>query len=63
MWYRNKLKEKASKALNEYFVSPFYITGRPMIGWIMVDNRVYSDKGLVLWLKSAMNFVNTLQPK
>jgi hypothetical protein len=34
-----------------------------MIGWIMVDNRVYSDKGLVLWLKSAMNFVNTLQPK
>ena len=57
-------REKADDALKLPYVRPFDITGKPMQGWIMVDNNGYkSDKDLKAWLEQAKGFVKTLPKK
>jgi TfoX/Sxy family transcriptional regulator of competence genes len=36
-------KEKAAKALEEGKARPFDITGRPMNGWVMVDQKGWGE--------------------
>jgi len=56
-------QEAAVEALQEPFVRPFDITGRPMKGWVMVDERGIQGGDLERWLKKARLFVETLPPK
>jgi hypothetical protein len=43
---------------------PFDITGKPMKGWVMVDDTGFkTDDRLQSWLNKARNFVKTLPPK
>ncbi len=53
----------AAKAFEAPWVRPFDITGRPMKGWVMVDQRGLEGENLELWLKKARTFVKTLPPK
>ena len=53
----------ASEALEQPFVRPFDITGRPMKGWVMVDEQGFQGKDLDTWLNKARDFVRTLPPK
>ena len=51
-------------ALQEEFVREFDITGRPMKGWVMVDeDGVERDDQLMGWISQAINFVKTLPGK
>ena len=51
-------------ALQEEFVREFDITGRPMKGWVMVDeDGVERDDQLMGWIGQAINFVKTLPGK
>ena len=57
-------EEKAREALPLPFVKPFDITGRPMKGWIMVEERGFTaEKELKEWLEKAKAFVKTLGSK
>jgi TfoX/Sxy family transcriptional regulator of competence genes len=56
-------EEEGTKALQEPFTVPFDITGRPMKGWVMVDERGYQGDDLLHWLKRARAFVETLPAK
>ena len=56
-------QEAAMEALQEPFVRQFDITGCPMKGWVMVDERGIQDGDLERWLKKARSFVETLPPK
>ncbi len=57
-------EEQAKIALESESVRPFDITGRPMKGWIMVEeNGFRTDKELKAWLKSAKEFAGSLPPK
>ena len=57
-------EENAENALQSSFVRPFDITGRPMRGWVMVENEGFkSDDELRNWLNQAKQFVRTLPPK
>ena len=57
-------EEKAREALTLPFVKPFDITGRPMKGWIMVEERGFpAEKELKNWLEKARGFVKTLGSK
>ena len=60
-----RLGEKASSAaLKKAHTRPFDITGKPMKGWVMVDERGFrSEDQLKSWLNKAKDFVNTLPPK
>jgi TfoX/Sxy family transcriptional regulator of competence genes len=53
----------AAKAFKEPWVKPFDFTGRPMKGWVMVDQRGLQGENLERWLKKARSFVRTLPPK
>jgi len=57
-----RLGEKnADKALKLPFVKSFDITGRPMKGWIMVEQDGFKDdEELEAWLNQAKKFVHTL---
>lgn len=67
--YRNvlilRLGEKgAQEALRSDFVRPFDITGKPMRGWIMVEQKGFeSDDELTAFLEEARGFVVTLPQK
>ena len=51
-------------ALRSPFVKPFDITGKPMKGWIMVQNKgLKNDEVLSAWLEQAKKFVKTLPGK
>jgi hypothetical protein len=39
------------------------ITGRPMKGWIMVEQEGLTDQVLKKWLEKAKAFAETLPPK
>jgi len=59
-----RMGEAASKALENPHTRPFDITGRPMKGWIMVDEDGFPDEqSLQDWLVRAKRFVDTLPPK
>jgi len=60
-----RLGEKASvQALNQAHTRPFDITGKPMKGWVMVEERGFNtDDQLKVWLNNARDFVKSLPPK
>ncbi len=57
-------KEKGKKALSLQHVRPFDITGKPMKGWIMLEqDGFHKDRDLSNWLNQAKEFVSSLPPK
>jgi TfoX/Sxy family transcriptional regulator of competence genes len=57
-------EDKAGEALELPFVKPFDITGRPMKGWVMVEEQGFTvEKELKGWLEKAKAFAKTLAPK
>ncbi len=57
-------EDKAAEALKLPDVKPFDITGRPMKGWVMVDEPgLAGEKALEGWLEKAKAFVKTLAQK
>lgn len=60
-----RLGEKGTEeALRSKYVRPFDVTGKPMKGWVMVDEKGFrSDDELTAWLDEAMDFVKTLPEK
>jgi len=57
-------EDKAGEALKLPFVKLFDITGKPMKGWVMVQEQGFkSEKGLKEWLEKAKAFVKTLGSK
>jgi TfoX/Sxy family transcriptional regulator of competence genes len=56
--------DKAAEAFKLPHVKPFDITGRPMKGWVMVEEReIAGEKELKEWLEKAKGFVKTLGSK
>ena len=56
-------EEEAVLALQNPRVREFDITGRPMKGWVMVDERACTGKKLEAWLNKARTFVAGLPAK
>jgi TfoX/Sxy family transcriptional regulator of competence genes len=57
-------EEKFKSALKSQFAKPFDITGRPMKGWVMVEQNGFAkEEDLMDWLNRAKEFVSTLPPK
>jgi TfoX/Sxy family transcriptional regulator of competence genes len=57
-------EEKGGKALALPHVRPFDITGKPMKGWVMVEQDAFkADHELAGWLHQAKEFVSSLPPK
>jgi TfoX/Sxy family transcriptional regulator of competence genes len=56
-------EQVAAQALKEPFVRDFDITGRPMKGWVMVEEKAFAGPKLEKWLKKARLFVETLPKK
>lgn len=57
-------EENSKDALKLPFVRPFDITGRPMKGWVMVEEGGFkSDDALKIWLNKARKYVRTLPLK
>jgi TfoX/Sxy family transcriptional regulator of competence genes len=57
-------EDKAGEALELPNVKPFDITGKPMKGWVMVEEQGFRDeKELKEWLEKARAFVKTLDSK
>jgi TfoX/Sxy family transcriptional regulator of competence genes len=57
-------EEKAAEALDLPHVKPFDITGRPMKGWVMVEEQGFAgEKSLKDWLEKAKGFAKTLDSK
>ena len=55
--------EEGVTALRKPDTKPLDITGKPMKGWIMVEQAALTDTALGEWLLKAKRFVQTLQPK
>lgn len=54
----------AAEAMQERFVRPFDVTGRPMKGWVMVEPPGFAtEEALAGWLDQARAFVETLPAK
>ena len=60
-----RLGEKAAaQALKQPYTRPFDITGKPMKGWVMVEDKGFkTDDSLKTWLSKAKAFVKTLPTK
>jgi TfoX/Sxy family transcriptional regulator of competence genes len=56
-------EEEAALALQHPRVREFDITGRPMKGWVMVEERACAGKKLEEWLSKAKAFVAGLPVK
>ena len=56
-------EEEAALALQKPRVREFDITGRPMKGWVMVEERACAGKKLEAWLNTAREFVARLPVK
>ena len=57
-------EENGNKALALPHVRPFDITGKPMKGWVMVEQDGFrADHDLASWLNQAKEFVSFLPPK
>jgi len=56
--------EKHSALLKRPHVKPFDLTGRPMKGWLVVEEAgVKTAKQLSAWIKEGVEFALTLPPK
>lgn len=55
--------EAGEAALREPHVKQMDVTGRPMMGWVIVAPAGYKGKALNHWLERARTFVSTLPPK
>ena len=56
--------DPAKSFLRLPYVKPFDITGRPMKGWIMVEEKGFKEEQeLASWLNKAKEFVLTLPSK
>jgi hypothetical protein len=56
-------EQVASDALDQPFVRPFDITGRPMRGWVMVEAPATEGDALERWLALATEYSESLPPK
>jgi len=57
-------KELGEKSLTDRNVRPFDITGKPMAGWVMVEEAGWkSGAGLAKWLGIAKDFALSLPEK
>lgn len=57
-------KNRASEYLEKPFTRPFDITGKPMRGWVMVEQEaVAEDAALMNMLEDARQFAAGLPPK
>jgi len=57
-------KDLAEKSLQGRNVKPFDITGRPMAGWVMVQEAGWkSDAGLAKWIEVGKRFALSLPEK
>jgi len=56
-------EEAGTAALNKPHTKPFDITGRPMKGWIMVEQEGLTDSALKEWLGKAKAFTESRPPK
>jgi TfoX/Sxy family transcriptional regulator of competence genes len=57
-------KEKGEQSLKDRNVKPFDITGRPMAGWIMVQEAGWkSAAGLAKWIEAGKRFASSLPEK
>lgn len=66
--YKNYLiarlgEEEAERALGENFVRVFDITGRPMKGWVMIEEACFKGARLKRWLDRAKAFAGSLPKK
>jgi len=66
--YKNNLilrlgPDAVETALNEHSAKPFDITGRPMKGWVMIDEFAIDDSILQTMLEHARHFVSGLPPQ
>lgn len=56
--------DKGIEALKSSHVKPFDITGKPMKGWVMVNQKGFqTENELENWLNLAREFVQTLPAK
>jgi TfoX/Sxy family transcriptional regulator of competence genes len=56
--------EKHNTLLKKPHVHPFGMTGRPMKGWLVVDeDGIKTNKQLDTWIKEGVEFALTLPPK
>lgn len=56
--------QKSEEVLKLPFARPFDITGKPMKGWVMLEEKGFNtDKQLKDWLNIAKQYVDTLPPK
>lgn len=57
-------EDETETAMALSHVRPFDITGRPMKGWVMVEEEGFkNDEELSDWLDKAKAFVEKLRPK
>jgi TfoX/Sxy family transcriptional regulator of competence genes len=56
-------EEEAAEALSQTGVKPMDITGRPMKGWVMVEQAALSGDSLAQWLAKARRFAESLPSK
>ena len=50
-------------ALAEPHVAPFDITGRPMAGWVTVEQEGLEGEALTGWLEKSLAYAVSLPPK
>jgi TfoX/Sxy family transcriptional regulator of competence genes len=56
--------ERYEDSLDEPFVKPFDLTGRPMKGWVYVtSDGVEEDADLNGWVQQGVDFAMSLPPK
>ena len=56
--------EKHNTLLKKSHVRPFDMTGRPMKGWLLVEEAgVKTEKQLSAWVTEGVEFASTLPPK
>jgi TfoX/Sxy family transcriptional regulator of competence genes len=56
-------EEQGELALSQPHTQPFDMTGRPMKGWVMVEQEGLTDSELERWLREAEAFAEALPPK
>jgi len=56
-------EKQAEDALRLPYVRQFDITGRPMKGWVMVEESGFEGAALEKWLSKARHFAESLPPK
>ena len=52
----------ADAALRQGHVRAFDITGRPMKGWVMIDEADLTQEELAAWIERAIRFGRSLPP-